>query len=116
MKGRALLGILGLVALAVPPRSCLRGGPRPSRRARRRRARASGLVFDVGGRGDKSFNDAAYEGLRRAEKELDVETRFLEPSGAEDREAALRLFAAEGMDLVIGVGFIFSSDVDVGGA
>ena len=30
-----------------------------------------GLVFDIGGRGDKSFNDAAYIGLLRAEKELD---------------------------------------------
>jgi basic membrane protein A and related proteins len=71
-----------------------------------------GLVFDVGGRGDKSFNDAAFAGLTRAAKELDVETSYLEPVGSEDREAALRLFASRGLDLVIGVGFIFSSDVD----
>jgi len=71
-----------------------------------------GLVFDVGGRGDKSFNDAAYIGLMRAEKELGVEVRYLEPASTEDREAALRLFASQNMDLVIGVGFIFSSDVD----
>ena len=71
-----------------------------------------GLVFDVGGRGDKSFNDAAYAGLLRAERDLDVEASFLEPTGSEDREAAMRLFAARGVDLVIGVGFIFSSDVD----
>ena len=72
-----------------------------------------GLVFDVGGRGDKSFNDAAYEGISRAARELGVTTEVLEPSGAEDREAAMRLFAARGFDLVIGVGFIFSTDVDV---
>jgi basic membrane protein A len=72
-----------------------------------------GLVFDVGGRGDKSFNDAAYEGLSRATRELGVSTEVLEPSGAEDREAAMRLFAARGFDLVIGVGFIFSTDVNV---
>lgn len=71
-----------------------------------------GLVFDVGGRGDKSFNDAAYAGLVRAEKELGVAVRYLEPSSSEDRESALRLFAAQGFDLVVGVGFIFSSDVD----
>jgi basic membrane protein A len=71
-----------------------------------------GLVFDVGGRGDKSFNDAAYAGLERAQKELGIAASFLEPSGSEDREAAMRLFAAQGMDLVIGVGFIFSTDVD----
>ncbi|MBM4357459.1 MAG: BMP family ABC transporter substrate-binding protein [Deltaproteobacteria bacterium] len=71
-----------------------------------------GLVFDVGGRGDKSFNDAAYEGVSRARRELGVSMEMLEPSGAEDREAALRLFAARGFDLVIGVGFIFSADVN----
>jgi basic membrane protein A len=71
-----------------------------------------GLVFDVGGRGDKSFNDSAYIGLSRARSELGVEVSFLEPAGAEDREAALRLFAARGFDLVIGVGFIFTSDID----
>jgi basic membrane protein A len=71
-----------------------------------------GLVFDVGGRGDKSFNDAAYIGLERAKKELGVAVEYVEPTGAEDREAALRLFAARGFDLVLGVGFIFSRDVD----
>ncbi|MDB4944854.1 MAG: Nucleoside transporter, periplasmic nucleoside-binding protein [Labilithrix sp.] len=71
-----------------------------------------GLVFDVGGRGDKSFNDAAYLGVSRAEQELGVEASYLEPASTEDREAALRLFAARGFDLVIGVGFIFSSDID----
>jgi basic membrane protein A len=72
----------------------------------------AGLVFDVGGRGDKSFNDGAYEGLMRAARELDADVQYTEPSGAEDREAALRLFAARKFDIVIGVGFIFSSDVD----
>jgi len=38
---------------------------------------------------------------------------YLEPSSTEDREAALRLFAARRFDLVIGVGFIFSSDIDL---
>jgi basic membrane protein A and related proteins len=71
-----------------------------------------GLVFDVGGRGDKSFNDLSWAGLSRAQKELSVYTEFVEPTGAEDREAALRLFAARGFDLVIGVGFIFSRDID----
>jgi basic membrane protein A len=71
-----------------------------------------GLVFDVGGRGDKSFNDLSYAGLIRAQKELGAYVEMVEPTGAEDREAALRLFAARKFDLVIGVGFIFSRDVD----
>ena len=88
------------------------------RRARRRKSPVEhpsariGLVFDVGGRGDKSFNDAAYLGVSRAATELNVDVSYLEPSSTEDRESALRLFAARNLDLVIGVGFIFSSDID----
>ena len=70
-----------------------------------------GIVFDVGGRGDKSFNDGAYVGAERAERELGAHVRFVEPGDGADREAGLRLLAAEGMDLVIGVGFIFTDDL-----
>ena len=70
-----------------------------------------GVVFDLGGRGDKSFNDGAYIGAERAAKELGVRVRFVEPGESSDREAGLRLLAAEGMDLVIGVGFIFTDDL-----
>jgi basic membrane protein A len=70
-----------------------------------------GIVFDVGGRGDKSFNDGAYLGGERAEKELGARVTYIEPGEGSDREAGLRLLAAEGMDLVIAVGFIFTDDV-----
>lgn len=71
-----------------------------------------GLVFDVGGRGDKSFNDAAFRGLERARDELGARIEVIEPGDGSDRESALRLFAAQGFDLVIGVGFIFTDDID----
>src|SRR5215510_5742434 len=71
-----------------------------------------GLVLDVGGLGDKSFNDGAYRGAERAEKELGAHIRLIEPGEATDREAGLRLLAAEKMDLVIGVGFIFTDDIN----
>ena len=70
-----------------------------------------GLVFDVGGLGDKSFNDAAYRGLTKAQKELGVQVQYIEPGDGSDRESALRQRAAEGDQLVIGVGFIFSDDI-----
>jgi len=70
-----------------------------------------GVVFDVGGRGDKSFNDGAYLGGERAERELGAHVRFIEPGDGSDRESGLRLLAAERMDLVVGVGFIFSDDL-----
>ncbi len=70
-----------------------------------------GLVFDVGGRGDKSFNDLAYAGLERARTELGMAVQYVEPGEGADRESALRMLAAEGYALVVGVGFIFTDDV-----
>jgi basic membrane protein A len=70
-----------------------------------------GLVFDIGGRGDKSFNDAAYVGLERAKHELGVDYSFLETSETSDREAGLRQLAATDAQLVFGVGFLFTDDI-----
>ena len=70
-----------------------------------------GLVFDVGGRGDKSFNDAAYAGLTRAQQELGVSFTTLETGEGADREAQMRQLAAGGSQLVFGVGFLFSDDI-----
>jgi basic membrane protein A and related proteins len=70
-----------------------------------------GIVFDVGGRGDKSFNDGAYKGADSAEAVLGARIRFIEPGEGSDREAGLRLLAAQSMDLVLGVGFIFTDDL-----
>ena len=54
-----------------------------------------GVVFDVGGRGDKSFNDGAFLGAERAMRELGARVRFIEPGEGTDREAGLRLLAAD---------------------
>ncbi len=73
-----------------------------------------GLVFDVGGRGDKSFNDSAYAGLEKAMKDFGdkVEVKYLEPTaGGENREQLVRLLAQEKYDVIIGVGFIFTDTI-----
>ena len=71
-----------------------------------------GLVFDVGGRGDKSFNDAAFRGLERAKKELAVDFEYIEPGPGADRESALRQLAnRHDIGLIFGIGFIFTDDV-----
>jgi len=70
-----------------------------------------GVVFDVGGLGDKSFNDAANRGMLKAKAELGVQTQIIEPGDGSDRESAIRQRAAAGDNLVIGVGFIFSDDI-----
>ncbi len=71
-----------------------------------------GLVFDVGGRGDKSFNDAAYRGLERARKDLGIEFEYIEPGPGADREAALRQLASRpDIRIIFGIGFIFTDDI-----
>ena len=71
-----------------------------------------GLVFDVGGRGDKSFNDAAYRGLEKAKNELGIEFEYIEPGPGADREAALRQFASRpDIKLIFGIGFIFTDEI-----
>lgn len=70
-----------------------------------------GLVFDVGGRGDKSFNDAAFRGVDLAVQQLGISAEFVEPGDGADRESGLRLLAARGFDLILGVGFVFSDDM-----
>lgn len=70
-----------------------------------------GLVFDVGGRGDKSFNDAAYAGLEAAQQELGIQFTTLETSEGADREAQMRQLAAGPAKLIFGVGFLFTDDI-----
>lgn len=71
-----------------------------------------GLVFDVGGRGDKSFNDAAYRGLEKAKKELGIQYEYIEPGPGGDREAALRQFASRNdIAVIFGIGFIFTDEI-----
>jgi basic membrane protein A len=64
-----------------------------------------GIVFDIGGKNDRSFNAAAWEGVKRAEKELDIVVRDVEPGNPTSIEPAMRAFAERNFDLVIGVGF-----------
>ncbi len=70
-----------------------------------------GLVFDVGGRGDKSFNDQAYAGLEMAQRELGISFHTLETGEGADREAAMRQLAAGDAQLIFGVGFLFTDDI-----
>ena len=73
---------------------------------------AVGLVFDLGGRGDKSFNDAAWRGLERAKAELGLAAETFEPTDGADRESAVRMLAARGVPLIFAIGFMFTDDVD----
>jgi basic membrane protein A len=77
-------------------------------------AKKVGLVYDIGGRGDQSFNDSAGAGLDAAKKEQGdkVEIREIEPNAdGSNRKELLDSLADEGYGLVIGVGFLFSEDI-----
>jgi len=64
-----------------------------------------GLLAGVGGLGDKSFNDLAYDGAKKAETELGITLKVAEPPDLASEEGLLRDLANAGNDLVIAVGF-----------
>ncbi len=64
-----------------------------------------GIVFDIGGKNDRSFNAAAWEGVKRAERDLNICLYDVEPGNPTSIEPAMRAFAERDFDLVIGVGF-----------
>jgi basic membrane protein A len=72
-----------------------------------------GIVYDLGGRGDQSFNDAAAAGLDKAVKEFGLaKPQELEPDkGGENRAQLLRLLAEDKTNLIIAVGFLFADSV-----
>lgn len=100
-----LLGALAIAACKSSPPPAAQGAPEGPAGPK------VGLVFDIGGRGDNSFNDAADRGLERAKKEFAASTEVIEPGDGADRESGLRQLAAKKRDLVIGVGFLFTEDL-----
>ena len=64
-----------------------------------------GLVTDVGEIDDKSFNQSAWEGVQRAEAELGAQVDFIETQDAKDYATNIGLFADNGYDVIVTVGF-----------
>ncbi|MEW2394427.1 BMP family ABC transporter substrate-binding protein [Streptomyces sp. NPDC046862] len=68
------------------------------------------IAYDVGGKGDQSFNDAAYSGLEKAKKEFGYKTADIEPTEGEtdaDKVQRLTSLAKQGYNPVIGIGFAY---------
>ncbi len=101
MKHRTYLPVLLIVAVALLISSC----------AERTEAKREGckirvgIVFDIGGKNDRSFNAAAWEGVKRAQQDLDICLYDVEPGNPTSIEPAMRAFAEKNFDLIIGVGF-----------
>src|SRR5262245_14480825 len=63
------------------------------------------VVYDLGGKFDKSFNEAAYMGAERFKKETGIEYKDFEIQNDSQREQAFRKFARDGYNPIIGTGF-----------
>jgi basic membrane protein A and related proteins len=74
-----------------------------------------GLAYDVGGRGDQSFNDSAYAGVSKAVTEFDgscLEGAADDNEPESAREERLSQMADQGATAIIGVGFAYSDSVN----
>jgi basic membrane protein A len=63
------------------------------------------IVYDLGGKFDKSFNEGVYAGAEKFKKDTGTEYRDFEPQNDSQREQALRRFAREGFSPILAVGF-----------
>jgi basic membrane protein A len=70
------------------------------------------VVYDLGGRNDQSFNQAAFTGAERFKDETGIEYRDFEIQNDAQREQALRRFARNGHNPIIAIGFSHGSAVD----
>ena len=110
-------GILALTACACAVTTATATADDNGDGGRRQSDVKVGMAYDVGGRGDQSFNDSAAAGLDQAVEEFGIES---EESEAEDgeaetaREERLRTFADAGYDPIIAVGFAYAASLDQG--
>src|SRR6266852_5298674 len=114
MKYKALLALLLLVSLVFIGPACNRASYGADDKSKIH----VGIVFDIGGKDDRSFNAAAWAGVKCAEAgtlpdgkttcgkpPLGIILRDIEPGNPTSIEPAMRAFAERGYDLIIGVGF-----------
>jgi basic membrane protein A and related proteins len=105
-----------LTGLALLAAACGGGGDETSGGggSTQTEAKKVGVVFDIGGKGDKSFNDSADRGATEAKNKLGdkVEIKTVEPNAdGSNRKELLDGLAAEDYDLIFGIGFLFSEDI-----
>ncbi|TPW32657.1 BMP family lipoprotein [Pararhizobium mangrovi] len=69
------------------------------------------VIYDMGGKNDKSFNEAAYNGAQKFKKETGVDFRDFEIANDAQREQALRRFARDGDNPIVVVGFSWANAI-----
>ncbi|MBC7226558.1 MAG: BMP family ABC transporter substrate-binding protein [Thermoflexales bacterium] len=81
-------------------------GPKPTPEKKFR----VGMVTDVGGIDDKSFNATSWQGMELAKQELGVEVAYLESQQQADYASNITQFIDQGYDMIITVGFLLGDD------
>ena len=89
----------GATYLCTLALACAAAGPAAAADA------APAVIYDLGGKFDKSFNESAYDGVRRLKRDAGITALEFEIANEAQREQALRRFARRGADPVVVVGF-----------
>ena len=71
-----------------------------------------GMVADIGGINDESFNQSAWEGLQKAEKDFGIEVKVIESKQASEYLQNMESLLDEDVDMVIGVGYTMKEDIE----
>jgi len=100
--------VAGLAALCV----AVLAGAGLAATGKKSAAGSTCLVTDVGGLNDRSFNQSAYQGLKKAQKDLGIEGRVVTSSSGADYIPNLLSCVQGGADLTIGVGFLMADAVN----
>jgi len=70
------------------------------------------VVFDMGGKFDKSFNQAAYDGAEKFKKDTGLSYREFEVTSPTQREQAIRNMARRGSTIIVGIGFAQAAAIE----
>lgn len=70
------------------------------------------IIFDMGGKFDKSFNEAAYHGAEKFKEETGIDYLEFEVTNESQRDQALRRMARRDADVVVAVGFSFATPLE----
>ena len=106
------LCLCGLVAVGCGSDDSSSGGSSSSSSTPEAKKIKVGLVTDIGGLNDRSFNQLANEGLERAKSELGVDGRVLTSKSNADYVPNLSTLAQQKYDIVIGVGFLMAEAME----
>jgi basic membrane protein A len=101
MRNRIFVVLTLMLLLSVVLSACATGGGSTSGQKLK-----VGLVTDVGGVNDKSFNQSAWAGVQKAASEFGFDAKFIESKQPTDYEKNIDQFATENYDVIITVGFL----------